>query len=94
MALSSHFALDIVYKVHGMVSRGATAETPKIVLCGLASACLKEWNAGERLPHAQPHCVCGNGIMAVGQEVRRLGQKWTKGRDWVQVHPGDDHGLA
>ena len=38
---------------------------------------LEAWKAGERLLHAQPHCVYGticNGIMAVRQEVRRLGR--------------------
>ena len=55
----------------------------QIELCGRASTCLNAWKARERLLHAQPHCAYGtirNGSMAVRQEVRRLGQSWTKGQ--------------
>ena len=83
VALSCHYALGIGCPWNG--KQGSDCQDAQIELCGPASTCLKAWKAGKRLLHAQPHCVYGticNGIMAVRQEVRRLGQYRTKGQTW------------
>ena len=55
-----------------------------------------EWQAGERLLHAQTHCencVLRYGKLTVRQKVRGTRQGWTRS-DWVQVHPGRGHSFA
>ena len=83
VALSCPFALGILYMSMGVLSRGATAETPKKTRC--TSLWLPSPRCGkqERLLHAQTRW---------DSEAERT---WTlSGLDWTKVDPGRGHSFA